>query len=80
MANVVEDLRRVVQGLVDEPDQVEIDEEDLGETTVLRVTVHPDELGRIIGRQGSTVKALRTLLEVRGATSRHYYELEVDED
>jgi hypothetical protein len=80
MANVVEDLRRVVQGLVDEPDQVEIDEEDLGETTVLRVTVHPDELGRIIGRQGSTVKALRTLLEVRGATSGHYYELEVDED
>lgn len=80
MVDVVEALETVIGGLVDEPDEVEVEVEDLGDTTVMRVTVDPDELGRVIGRQGATVKALRTLLDVRGASNDCYYELEVDED
>jgi predicted RNA-binding protein YlqC (UPF0109 family) len=45
---------------------------------VLRIHVDPDEVGRVIGRQGRTVKALRTLLDLR-STDDVFYELEVDE-
>ena len=71
-------LQEIVRGLVDHPDQVEVDEEDLGDTVVLHVRVDRDEIGRVIGRQGRTVKALRTLLDLR-STDDVFYELEVDE-
>ena len=79
MSQVGELLAEVVKGLVDEPDEVEIGEEHLGDTVLFRVRVDPDELGRVIGRQGRTVKALRTLLELRGAEENVFYELEVEE-
>jgi predicted RNA-binding protein YlqC (UPF0109 family) len=78
MSRAAELLQEIVRGLVDEPDQVEIEEEDLGDTVVLHVRVDPEEIGRVIGRQGRTVKALRTLLDLR-STDDVFYELEVDE-
>jgi predicted RNA-binding protein YlqC (UPF0109 family) len=80
MSEVAEQLEQVIRGLVDDRDSVVIEEDDLGGTIALSVTVAPDELGRVIGRQGRTVRALRTLLEVRGAGSDGYYDLEVVED
>jgi uncharacterized protein len=78
MSRAAELLEEIVRGLVDRPDQVAVEEEDLGESVVLHVRVDPDEIGRVIGRQGRTVKALRTLLELRSSDGV-YYELEVDE-
>lgn len=78
-SEVAEQLARVVRGLVDDSDSVVIEEEDVGGNVALRVSVSPDELGRVIGRQGRTVRALRTLLEVRGTESDLYYDLEVVE-
>ena len=74
---VPEQLVEVVKSLVDDPDSVSLATEDLGGTVLLNVTVAEDELGRVIGRQGRTVRALRTLLEVRGTESGVYYDLEV---
>jgi uncharacterized protein len=79
VSRVAQQLHRVIQGLVDERDAVEVEEQELDDAIILRVTVDPDEVGRVIGRQGSTVKALRTLLDVRGGDSDTFYELEVDE-
>lgn len=79
MSEVAEQLKRVVQALVDDRDAVEVSEEEVEDAIVLSVRVDPDEVGRVIGRQGSTVKALRTLLDVRGGDSDTFYELEVDE-
>lgn len=79
MSRVAEQLQRVVQALVDDRDAVEVSEEEVEDAIVLTVRVDPDEVGRVIGRQGSTVKALRTLLDVRGGDSDTFYELEVDE-
>lgn len=79
MSDVADQLVDVVKTLVDDPDSVELDTEDLGGTVLLNVTVAEDELGRVIGRQGRTVRALRTLLEVRGTESGVYYDLEVVE-
>ncbi|HUP23163.1 MAG TPA: KH domain-containing protein [Thermoanaerobaculia bacterium] len=78
MSRPAELLEEIVRGLVDRPDQVAVEEEDVGESVVLHVRVDPDEIGRVIGRQGRTVKALRTLLELRSSDGV-YYELEVDE-
>ncbi len=79
MAEVADQLVDVVKALVDDPDSVKLAAEDLGGTVLLNVTVAEDELGRVIGRQGRTVRALRTLLEVRGTESGVYYDLEVVE-
>lgn len=79
MSDVADQLVAVVKTLVDDPDQVELETEDLGGTVLLNVSVAEEELGRVIGRQGRTVRALRTLLEVRGTDSGVYYDLEVVE-
>jgi predicted RNA-binding protein YlqC (UPF0109 family) len=59
----------VARGLADEPDQVRV-EERAGPTTVYELSVAPGDIGKVIGRQGRTAKALRTLVtaaaEVRG--------------
>ena len=44
---------------------------------VFELTVDPDELGRVIGRQGRTAEAIRTLLEVAGARHGAYYDFEI---
>lgn len=79
MSEIAEQLALVVEGLVDEPDLVEVHEEEDGDTVILTVEVGSDEVGRVIGRQGRTVKALRTLLELRGADDDVFYELEVED-
>lgn len=82
-SKVGSDLERVVRRLVDQPEQVQVEEEQQGRTTILKLRVAPDELGRVIGRQGRTVRALRNLLETREIRDGGVYELEVlepDED
>lgn len=55
-------LEHLVRGIVDNPDEVKVREKDLRRGTLLEVRVHPDDLGRVIGRAGRTAKALRTVL------------------
>lgn len=72
-------VESLVRDLVDHPDAVSVSSfEDEG-VLVYEVTVDPSELGRVIGRQGRTVQALRTLLEAAGARQGRYYELEIVE-
>lgn len=52
----------VVKGLVDNPDAVSIKEVERRGTTVLELNTAPGDMGKIIGRQGRTVAALRTLV------------------
>ncbi|GAB2697862.1 RNA-binding protein [Thalassiella azotivora] len=59
---LAEALEHLVRGIVDNPDDVRITEKSLRRGTVLEVRVHPDDLGRVIGRSGRTAKALRTVL------------------
>jgi uncharacterized protein len=49
--------------LVDRKDAVEVDVIERDRSTVLELTVDPDDLGRVIGRGGRTAKALRTVLD-----------------
>jgi hypothetical protein len=47
---------------------------------VLELRVHPEDLGKVIGRQGRTAKAIRTLLVASGVKARKRYTLEILED
>ena len=56
-----EALEHLVKGIVDNPEEVVITERDGRRGTTLEVRVHPDDIGKVIGRNGRTAKALRTV-------------------
>lgn len=55
-------LEHLVRGLVPNPDDVRVREYDRGRTRTLEVRVHPEDIGKVIGRQGRTAGALRTVI------------------
>lgn len=62
MSKLADALEHLVKGIVDHPADVAVSSEDTARGEVLEVRVHPDDLGRVIGRGGRTAKALRTLV------------------
>ena len=74
------ELTEVVRLLVDDPAAVDLDAVEEDETIVFELEVAQDDLGKVIGRQGRTVRALRTLLDARGQRDGERYELEIVED
>jgi uncharacterized protein len=65
VTDLLEDLAR---RLVDEPDAVRVEREERDDVVVLRLHVAKDDVGKVIGRQGRIVRALRQI--VRGAVGR----------
>jgi predicted RNA-binding protein YlqC (UPF0109 family) len=55
-------LEHLVKGIVDNPDDVRVVEQNTARGEVLEVHVNPEDLGRVIGRSGRTAKSLRTLV------------------
>ncbi len=55
-------LEHLVQGLVARPDDVTVADLDRRRVRTLEVRVHPDDIGKVIGRQGRTAGALRTVI------------------
>jgi predicted RNA-binding protein YlqC (UPF0109 family) len=77
---VREQLDRLLRRIVDEPDGVEVEEFDTGSSVVFEARVAADDLGKVIGRQGRTARAIRSLLAERGALDGERYEFEVVDD
>jgi len=69
----------VARDLVDRPEAVRVEVYDDDGVTVLELAVDPEELGRVIGRQGRTAEALRVLLDVAGDRQDRSYDLEIVE-
>lgn len=67
----------VARGLVDEPDAVRVERIDDGDVVVLRLHVAPDDVGKVIGRQGRIVRALRTVVRAAGARGGRRTVLEI---
>jgi predicted RNA-binding protein YlqC (UPF0109 family) len=57
-----EALEHLVKGIVEHPEDVHVDSRGLRRGRVLEVRVHPDDLGKVIGRGGRTARALRTVI------------------
>jgi hypothetical protein len=70
-------VEAIAKALVDNPDQVQVRAVDGEQVTVLELRVHPTDLGKVIGRQGRTAKAMRTLLGAAGMKLHKRYTLEI---
>lgn len=57
----------IVRALAEHPDQIVVTEVKGKQTTILEVRCHPKDIGRLIGRSGKTIAALRTLVSNYGA-------------
>jgi hypothetical protein len=69
----------IAQALVDHPDQVSVEEIEGDQTSVLELKVAKEDLGKIIGKQGRTARALRTLLSASSSKSNKRMVLEIIE-
>ena len=65
-----EALEHLVKGIVDHPDDVRIDAHRGNRGETLEIRVHPDDLGRVIGRSGRTAQALRTVISALSSGER----------
>jgi predicted RNA-binding protein YlqC (UPF0109 family) len=77
MKELVESIARA---LVDRPEDVTVRSVEGSQMTVLELRVHPQDLGKVIGRQGRTAKAIRVLLGASGMKLHKRYTLEILED
>ncbi|MDO8915078.1 MAG: KH domain-containing protein [Coriobacteriia bacterium] len=67
----------LVRALVDEPDNVSIVEKRTGSDVLYEVTVASEEVGKLIGRQGRIVKAIRTIARAAGSTADSHVDVEI---
>lgn len=72
-------LSFVVKSLVDNPDDVQIDRKVDEMGVLLTLSINPADMGKIIGRQGNTAKAIRTLLRVIGMKNNSRVNLKINE-
>ena len=77
MDKVSDLIKLIVSSLVDSPDDIEITEVAGDSTTVYELRVAKDDLGKIIGKQGKTAKAIRTLLGAAAAKDKRRAVLEI---
>ena len=77
MSAMKELLVEIAKALVDNPEDVQVTEVEGEQTTVLELRVHNEDLGKVIGRQGRTARAIRTLLSAAGMKIRKRFVLEI---
>ncbi|MDZ4800954.1 MAG: KH domain-containing protein [Bryobacteraceae bacterium] len=77
MAGVRELVEDIAKALVDEPDQVVVKEISGEQATVLELKVGPNDLGKVIGKQGRTARSIRTLLGSIGMKVDRRFTLEI---
>ena len=70
-------VEAIAKALVDHPEAVQVKTVEGQQVTVLELRVHPEDLGKVIGRQGRTAKAIRTLLGAAGMKMRKRLTLEI---
>ena len=73
-------LEYVVKGLVDRPDAVNVIPVEQKGITIYELRVHPTDIGKVIGKQGTTIHAIRSLLQVGAAKKGQRCTLEIVEE
>jgi len=70
-------IKRIVQVLGDNPEQIEISEVEGGHITVLELRVAKEDIGKVIGKKGRNVQAIRTILGAASAKIKKHTVLEI---
>ncbi|MEZ4526006.1 MAG: KH domain-containing protein [Desulfobacterales bacterium] len=70
-------IRYIAQALVDNPEQVTVEEVEGNQTSVLELKVAKEDLGKVIGKQGRTARAMRTILGAASAKVKKRTVLEI---
>lgn len=70
-------VEMIAKALVDDPDQVVVRAIGGEQSTVLELKVAPNDLGKVIGKQGRTARSIRTILGAAGMKLRRRYSLEI---
>ena len=73
-------VEAIARALVDHPEDVLVKSVEGSQVIVLELRVHAEDLGKVIGRQGRTAKAIRTLLGAGGMKIHKRFTLEILED
>ena len=79
MSELKDLIEYVSKALVDMPDQVEVSEVEGEQTTVVELKVDKSDLGKVIGKQGRTARALRTILNAASTKLKKRSVLEIIE-
>ena len=79
-STVVALVEVIAKSLVDSPSEVSVEAVDGSRSCVVELTVHPSDLGKVIGRKGRTAKSIRTLLGAVSMKYNHRYTLTILED
>ncbi len=72
-------INYIAKALVDNPDRVEVSEVEGNQTSVLELKVAKEDLGKVIGKQGRTARAMRTILSAASAKVKKRTVLEIVE-
>lgn len=70
-------IKYIAQSLVDNPDAVSVEEVEGNQTSVLELKVAKEDLGKVIGKQGRTARAMRTILSAASAKVKKRTVLEI---
>ncbi|MFO8111787.1 MAG: KH domain-containing protein [Desulfosalsimonadaceae bacterium] len=73
-------INYIAKALVDNPDEVTVTEVEGDQTSVLELKVAKEDLGKVIGKQGRTARAMRTILNAASAKIKKRTVLEIVED
>ena len=74
-----ETIEMIVKALVDDGEAVDVREVDRNGTTLIEIRVASGDMGKVIGKQGRTIRALRSFLRAVGIKKKHRFVLEIVE-
>ncbi|WP_226578701.1 KH domain-containing protein [Halobacillus litoralis] len=70
-------IETIVTPLVDHPEDIVVDEKEEDHKVVYHLTVHPDDVGKVIGKNGRIAKAIRTVVYAAGSDSEKRIYLDI---
>ena len=70
-------VKYIAQNLVDKPEEVKVEVKEDGNATVIELTVAPEDMGKVIGKQGRIAKAIRTVVKAASIKENKKYIVEI---
>lgn len=80
VTNMIELIADIARALVDLPESVAVESFDEDDSTVIRLRVAPNDIGKVIGKQGRTARSMRTILSAASMKLKHRFALDIVEE